>query len=121
MSCSADTASQRKKENINLMLPLSMQITKNTHNFENYPSQQLHQLSIDLRSTITASRPSRTLRHPLILYTRHFHVCYLFIPPLPYLLFYFLLFLSKLLHLPPCSNDSGQVMNTTVLPAGIKN
>lgn len=42
-----------------------MQITKNTHNFENYPAQQLHQLSINLRSTSTASRPAQNSPAPI--------------------------------------------------------
>ena len=90
-----------------------MQITKNTHNFENYPAQQLHQLSINLRSTMPLLLPDQLKNSPGPINSLHQTFPCLFIslvPPFHTLLFspLFPLFLSKLLHLPQCSNESGQ-------------
>lgn len=90
-----------------------MQITKNTHNFENYPAQQLHQLSINLRSTMPLLLPDQLKNSPGPINSLHQTFPCLFIslvPPFHTLLFspLFPLFLSKLLHLPQRSNESGQ-------------
>lgn len=123
MSCSADTASQRKKGKYKFDVALIYANNKKTLIILKI-IRLSNSINFQLTSEVPVLLPDQLENSPAPINSLHQTFPCLFIslfPPFHTLLFYFLLFLSKLLHLPPCSNDSGQVMNTTVLPTGIKN